>query len=175
MFQVFKRGFHTSRPVLGYLKGINPLLSADLLRVLRSAGHGDEIAIVDGNFPAASTALDCVEEDVIQMAGADAVQSLDAICAHFPLDYFDENPVLYMSPSKGTDYPDLGKQVHTEGNAVISEHSPGINIQPLERFAFYSRAKEAYAIVQASGERRPYGNWILKKGCIGQDGKDLKP
>lgn len=71
---------------MGILKNVPPLLSADLLYALRSAGHGDVIAVVDANFPASSTAVDCVIDDVIQLAGADTTQALDAILEVLPLD-----------------------------------------------------------------------------------------
>ena len=67
------------------------------------------------------------------------------------------------------------KEVHDAGNAVIEHHAEGISIEPLERFSFYERASTAFCVVQAVGERRPYGNWILKKGVVGPDGGDLKP
>lgn len=171
----FIKEFHSSSPRFGLLKNLNPLLTADLLHALRLAGHGDEIAVVDCNFPAQSIASETIAGEVIQLPGVDSVSAVDAICSVCPLDFFEECPVLYMYPSEGLEYPDLAKEVHEKGNAAIEAHAPGVAIQPLERFAFYDRTKTAFAIVQAGGERRPYGNWILKKGVVGPDGNDLKP
>ena len=156
----------------GLLKGVHPLLTPQLLYALRAMGHGDELAVVDCNFPARSTAKN---DDVVMLAGVDAVDALDAILTLMPLDYFEAPAAMFMSPEKGDALPPLGKQVHDAGNAAIERRASGISIQPLERFSFYERAQKSFCIVQAGGERRPYGNWILKKGVVGPDGNDLKP
>ena len=75
-----------------------------------------------------------------------------------------------MAPSPGNELPPLGKEAHDLGSAAIQKHAPGVAIEPCERFEFYDRSKQAYAIVQASAERRPYGNFILVKGVVGPDG-----
>jgi L-fucose mutarotase len=93
-------------------------------------------------------------------------------CPATPLIFFS---AFYMAPSPGNDLPPLGKEAHDLGAQAIQKHAPGVSIQPCERFDFYDRARTAYAIVQASGERRPYGNYILVKGVVGPDGNDLKP
>ena len=149
-----------SRP-FGLLKGINPLLTPSLLQVLRSAGHGDEIVVVDCNFPAASVAAETVTKVPVELAGADVVQAVDAICSIMPVDFFIDEPVLFMAPTPGDDLPPLGAEAHAQGTASIQAHAPGVNVVGLERFAFYERAKSAYAIVQAVGERRPYANFIV--------------
>ena len=81
---------------MGILKGIDPLITAELLYVLRSAGHGDVIAVVDANFPAASTAVDTIYEESVVLAGADLPQTLAAITSLMPLDLFVDDPVGVM-------------------------------------------------------------------------------
>jgi L-fucose mutarotase len=152
--------------------GLNYLF---FVSVLRSAGHGDEIAIVDCNFPAAECAMKTVSGEHIQLAGVDMVEALDAICSVYPLDFFVDCSVHYMAPSPGDDLPPLGKEVHDKGTAMIHSHADGVAVNPIERMKFYDRARASFAIVQASGERRPYGNFILTKGVVGPDGNDLKP
>jgi hypothetical protein len=88
------RPFHATAARLGLLKGMDPMLTADLLHVLRSAGHGDEITLVDCNFPAASTATKTVTGVPIVLAGCDLPTAVDAICSIMPLDFFVECPAL---------------------------------------------------------------------------------
>ena len=89
------RTFHASPAALGLLKGIDPLLTAELLHVLRSAGHGDEIVVVDCNYPASACAAETVYGEPVQLAGADMVEAVDAICSVMPLDFFIECPAQY--------------------------------------------------------------------------------
>ena len=86
------RPFHATAARLGLLKGMDPMLTADLLHVLRSAGHGDEITLVDCNFPAASTATKTVTGVPVVLAGCDLPTAVDAICSIMPLDFFVEPP-----------------------------------------------------------------------------------
>eukprot|EP00930_Biecheleria_cincta_P046573 TRINITY_DN32130_c0_g1_i1.p1 TRINITY_DN32130_c0_g1~~TRINITY_DN32130_c0_g1_i1.p1 ORF type:complete len:159 (-),score=22.94 TRINITY_DN32130_c0_g1_i1:124-600(-) len=158
---------------MGLLKGLDPLLTADLLYVLRAMGHGDELVVCDCNFPASTTATRTTSGKLIQLAGIGAPEAIDAICSVLPLDYFVSDPLLHMSPQEGVELPATGAKVHSTVQAAISKHCD-IQMQPLERFAFYERANKAYAVVQTA-ERRPYGCFILKKGVVGPDGKDLKP
>ena len=80
-----------------------------------------------------------------------------------------------MVPTPGTSTPELATEVHNKLKESIRKHASEVNISGLERFAFYDAARESFAVVQCSGERRPYGNVILTKGVVGPDGKDLKP
>lgn len=162
----------TSDVRMGILKGIDPLLTAEALYALRSAGHGDVIAVVDANFPAASTAVDCVIDDVIQLAGVDCTQAMAAIGSLLPLDLFVDEPVGKMVPSPGNELPPLGKEVHDEALAALGS---GFGVESIERFDFYAAANEAFAVFQCTGERRPYGCFLLAKGVVGPDGNDLKP
>ena len=158
---------------MGLLKGIDPLLTADLLWVLRSMGHGDKIAIVDCNFPAYEVAKKTTSGKLIQLA-VDLPTATKAICSVLPLDFFVDNPARFMGPSPGVGMPEEGKQVQVEAVDILMEQSPGTHCHLVERFQFYEEARTCFAVVQTM-ERRPYGNLILQKGVIGPDGNDLKP
>lgn len=133
---------------------------------------GDRIAIVDANFPAASTAKSCVMDQVIQLAGADCTAAMSAIGAHLPLDLFVKAPVAKMVPSPGNALPALGVEVHTEAIGALGS---SCGVEAVERFQFYEDAKKAFAVIQCTGERRPYGCFLLTKGVVGPDGNDLQP
>jgi L-fucose mutarotase len=139
------------------LKGIDPILGPDLLRVLRAMGHGDEIAIVDGNYPAEEHA-----KRLVRMDGHDASRILDAILSVMPLDQMVPEqifrPAAYGEPARM-------EPVFTDFDRVLQRHEPGRQLSVLVGDAFYSRVKACFAII-ASGERRLYGNLILKKGVI---------
>ena len=142
------------------LKGISPLLSPELLKVLAEMGHGDEIVIGDGNFPAASMGARCIRCD-----GHKVPDLLDAILQLFPLDTFVEKPVTLMQVVPGTvagDPPIWGKF-----REVVEKRAPGTKIDFIERFAFYDRSRKAYATIQ-TGEDALYACVILKKGVIGK-------
>lgn len=157
---------------MGLLKGIHPLLTADLLYILRSMGHGDEILVCDCNFPAASISKDTMSQKHIVLT-CNLPDALNAICSVMPLDYFQKVQCIYMAPEVGMVLPADGILVQDACIASIKEHT-NPEMEAVERFKFYNRAKKVYAIVQTL-ERRPYANFILKKGCIGPDGKDLLP
>lgn len=148
------------------LRGIDPLLTPELLMILRAMGHGDEIAIVDANFPAVSSALRLVRLD-----GANATQALGAILSLMPLDSFVEDPTACMQV---VGKPEQIPPAAADFQKIIDRLS-GFpkKITMVERFAFYDRAKQCFAIV-ATGERRLYGNIILKKGVIGPDGEVVR-
>mmetsp|Transcript_30767 Transcript_30767/g.35893 ORF Transcript_30767/g.35893 Transcript_30767/m.35893 type:complete len:163 (+) Transcript_30767:190-678(+) len=158
---------------MGLLKGIDPLLSADLLHILRSMGHGDKLCICDCNFPAASIATNTTSKKHVLLT-VSLPQALDAICSVLPLDHFVESAVCYMSPQQGVEMPFEGVKLNKKIEGIIDKHSTGVNMAPVERFRFYEEARECYAIVQTL-ERKPYGNVIFTKGVIGPDGQDLKP
>jgi L-fucose mutarotase len=160
---------------MGLLKGIDPLLTADLLHILRSMGHGDKLCLCDVNFPAASVATQTTSGKHILLAGVQLPEAVSAICSVLPLDYFVDYPIAYMSPQDGVEMPPAGVQVIRElKQAITQQANDNVNIQPLERFQFYDEARTCFAIVQTM-ERRPYGNVILTKGVIGPDGNNLKP
>jgi L-fucose mutarotase len=140
------------------LKNIDPLLSPDLLMVLRSMGHGDDIAIVDANFPAAAMA-----RRLVRLDGLTATDVTNAILSVMPLDDFVPEAAWRMEVVGD---PQAEQPIFDEFRAIIARHE-GSNsrVASLERFAFYEQAKAAYAIV-STGERRLYGNIILKKGVV---------
>jgi L-fucose mutarotase len=138
------------------LKGLDPLLSADLLYVLRAMGHGDELAIVDANFPAAT-----MGKRVVHLDGVSATQALEAILSVMPLDDFVDAPCARMEV---VDDPDAVPEVCRAFQEIIDRAEDGrFQLARIERFAFYERAREAFALV-ATGETRLYGNVLLQMG-----------
>jgi L-fucose mutarotase len=139
------------------LKNIPPLLGPDLLGILRAMGHGDEIAIVDANYPA-----DSAGPALVRLDGISATDILEAVLSLMPLDDFVDEAAIVMQV-----VGDAGARppVVAEFDAIVKKHEPAMKVSSLERFAFYERVKTGYAIVQ-SGERRLYGNILLKKGII---------
>jgi L-fucose mutarotase len=142
------------------LKTIDPLLGPDLLYIMRAMGHGDELAIVDANYPAYSAGPEVVTIEV------DAVRALDAILSLLPLDTFVPEACWRMQV---IDHPNQEEPVFAEFRAVIAKREgPQFKLAELERFAFYDRVKQSFAIVKTN-ERRLYGNVILKKGIVRPD------
>ncbi|QMU57418.1 MAG: ribose ABC transporter [Boseongicola sp.] len=140
------------------LRNIDPILSPDLLHALAAMGHGDEIVIADANYPAESAPPICIRAD-----GSDASAILRAVLSIMPLDSFVDDPATTMQVVGDPDaVPDAVKDFQK----VIDETADNpAQIVSLERFHFYDRAATAFAVVQ-TGERRLYGNIILKKGVI---------
>jgi L-fucose mutarotase len=148
------------------LIGIDPLLSPDLLMILRAMGHGDEIVIVDANYPAASNA-----RRLVRLDGADASQALAAVLSVLPLDSFVKAPANGMQVvGKPREIPPA---IADFQKIVDSRAGFPVKIARIERFAFYERAKTCFAVV-ATSDRRLYANIILTKGVIGADGKVVK-
>ena len=139
------------------LKGLDPLLSPDLLRVLRAMGHGDEIAIVDGNYPAEEHA-----KRLVRMDGHGAPRLMDAILSVMPVD--DMVPEAVWRPAAHGD-PKRMEPVFEDFTTVLMKHEPKQSITALVGEAFYNRVRNAFAIV-ASGESRLYGNIVIRKGVI---------
>jgi L-fucose mutarotase len=140
------------------LKGIDPLLNAELLHILRAMGHGDDLALVDRNFPAASVARRLVTLD-----GVDIPRAGRAILSVFPLDTFVDKPVLRMEMvGKANEVPEVQRQMQQAINEAEGKEWP---MGSLERFAFYEQARKAFAVV-LTGESRGYGCFLLKKGVI---------
>lgn len=143
------------------LKGISPILSPQLLKVLCEMGHSDTIVIADGNFPAETMGKNGI---VIRMDGHGVPEILEAILHVFPLDQYVEKPVSLMERVPGDDadvsiwktYEQMIEKEERRGTSVI---------QKLERFAFYEEAKKAYAVI-ATSETSQYANVILQKGCV---------
>lgn len=138
------------------LKDIDPLLGPDLLWALRAMGHGDEIAVVDANFPAESNS-----RRVCRIESADAVATVRAIVSVMPLDDF--GPAACRMAVVGA--PDETPPVVLDFEAELEAVGYGGPLTALERSDFYARAKGAFAVV-ATGETRLYGNLILTKGVV---------
>ena len=141
------------------LKGLPAILSPELLKILCEMGHGDELVIGDGNFPAASCA-----QRLVRLDGHGVCEILDAILRVFPLDTYVEKPVTLMEVVPGDDvetpiwdtYKDIIKKYDSRGDACVGN---------IERFAFYEEAKKAYAII-ATSEKALYANIMLQKGVV---------
>lgn len=145
------------------LQGISPLLSPDLLHLLASMGHGDEVVLVDANFPAASMAA-FQGHSPVTCLGVDTPTMLRAILPVFPLDKAVNEPAAVMIPQKGDPRIPGGLPEAAADICRLIEHH-GFACGQIERFAFYDRAKAAFGIVR-TGELRAYGNVILKKGVV---------
>lgn len=141
------------------LKGISPLLSPELLKILAEMGHGDELVIGDGNFPATTMGKRCVRCDG---HGANAV--LDAVLSLLPLDDFVDAPVTLMEVVPGS-IPDGEPPIWADFRATLTRREPNAKVGFEERFAFYERSRKAFATVQ-TGESALYACVILKKGVI---------
>lgn len=139
------------------LKGISPILSPELLKILMEMGHGDEITIGDGNFPAAS-----MGKRLVRLDGHGVTEVLDAILKLFPLDTYVEKPVALMQVLPGDNVDPV---IWKDYERVIKENEGEKEIEYIERFAFYERAKQSYCVV-ATGESALYANIILKKGVV---------
>lgn len=139
------------------LKGIDPVLGPELLATLRSMGHGDEIALVDGNYPGAEHARRLVRAD-----GHGVVRILDAILSVMPV---DDRVSQAIFRAVVPDRPDMPDPVHAEMIETCRRWEPAQTVIPLAPGLFYERVRAAHAIVQTS-EPRLYGNIILRKGVI---------
>ena len=140
------------------LKGINPIISPELLKILMEMGHGDEIVIGDGNFPAASVA-----KRLVRLDGHGVCDILDAILALMPLDAYVEAPAALMQVTPGDNIVPV---IWEDYKKIIKKYEPVNNkVEEIERFAFYDRAKDAYAVI-ATGETAIYANIMLQKGVV---------
>ena len=143
------------------LKGIPPILSPELLKVLCEMGHSDRIVIADGNFPTETMGKDGV---VIRLDGHGVPEILDAILQVFPLDTYTKQPVSLMEVMKGdtvktpiwNTYEDIISKHDDRGKTIIGT---------IERFTFYEEARKAYAII-ATSETALYANIMLQKGVV---------
>ncbi len=139
------------------LKNIPSIISPKLLKILMEMGHGDEIVISDGNFPAAAMA-----QRLVRLDGHGVPEVLEAVLELMPLDIYVDEPVALMEVVKGDTYV---PEIWDAYKAIIKEKEGQKKIANEERFAFYERAKKAYAVV-ATGETSLYANIILKKGVV---------
>ena len=136
------------------LKGVDKVLTGDLLKILCDMGHGDEIVVADANFPAESLA-----KRLVRVSGLDGVRVTEAVLSVFPLD-------TYSSPAIIMDLTESDKKKHMPLPTIWNSYENLCgSLEKMERYAFYERAKKAYAIIQ-TGEERQYGNLILVKGVV---------
>jgi L-fucose mutarotase len=139
------------------LIGLPPLLGPDFLATLRAMGHGDEIALVDGNYPAAEHARRLIRAD-----GHDVIAVLDAVLSVMPVDDFVPQALFRAVPAAS---PERLDPVHQEMERVCSARAPGFTLVGLLGPDFYPRVRAAYAVV-ATSEARLHGNIIIRKGVI---------
>lgn len=138
------------------LKGISPLISPELLKILCSMGHGDEIVLSDAHFPAAS-----FNTNVLRADGLKVADLLRAILPLFELDSYVPHPLIMMAPVEGDTLDPAVEESYMEAVRPTNPHIKSVD--RLERFDFYERTRKAFAVV-VTGETAKYGNIILKKG-----------
>ncbi len=139
------------------LKGIPKVLSPELIKILAEMGHGDEIVIADGNFPSENYGKRVVRAD-----GHGGAKMLEAVLTLMPLDTYAPENFLLMQVVPGDTVKPL---IWEEYRSIAKEKDPNVREGSLERFAFYERAKQAFAVI-ATGEEAIYANIILKKGVV---------
>ena len=145
------------------LKGIDPLLSADLLWVLASMGHGDDLAVVDANHPAEKIARATTSGRLIRLPGIAMDRAIAAILSVLPVDDFEPEPLRRMLVvGAPAEVPVIQSEVQTVIDHALGKPSAMAGI---ERFAFYEAASNAFAVVQC-GDPRPYGCFLIRKGVI---------
>lgn len=143
------------------LKGIHPLLSPDLLGVLMEMGHDDALVLADANFTAMSLAAG---KPVLRLPGIGMADAVQAVISLLPLAADLDHPVAFMQVG-GTQAP-YRSALQREVLGHLEPHFlSGQSAESLERFAFYERARTAYAFV-VTGERQPFGNFIVRKGVL---------
>ena len=141
------------------LKGISPILSPELLKIIAEMGHGDELVLADGNFPGTSIGRRCVRCD-----GHGCAEVMRAVVQLFPLDDFVDKPLAVMEVPKGM-FPGDQAPIWEAFHAAAELDMPGAQFDMMEHDAFLSRARNAYAVVQ-TGETALYGNIIIRKGVV---------
>ena len=142
------------------LKNIDPILSPQLLEALRAMGHGDDVCLVDANFPAESVAG---TRPIGRLDGISMNHAAHAIFSVLPIDTFVQHPMLRMEM---VGQPQELARVQVEVLAQARQHyDTALVMGSLERFAFYEAARKAFVVV-ATGDRRPYGCFLVKKGVI---------
>ncbi|BAI74170.1 fucose operon FucU protein (plasmid) [Azospirillum sp. B510] len=148
------------------LKGLDPLLSPDLLWVLAAMGHGDDLALVDANHPAEAIARATISSRLITLPGVTMARAARGILSVFPLDGYVPDPVRRMEVvGDPTALPTVQGEVQAEIDRAEGRPLP---LRGIERFAFYDAARRAFAVVQV-GDPRPYGCFLLRKGVIAGD------
>jgi L-fucose mutarotase len=150
------------------LKGIDPLLTPELLKVLAEMGHGDEIVIADANFTATTLAQGPHgPKPLIHMPGVDVLRTARAVLSLLPLDAMVERPVAYMQVGDTAEGYRSAQQRGVIAMLEAEGHARSDQCEATERFAFYDRVRRAHAIV-LTGELQPWGNFLFKKGVLGE-------
>ena len=145
------------------LRNFDNRLNADVIRCLRAMGHGDDLVICDTNFPADSVARHTLTRRLLRMDNLTAAEAVEAILSVFPLDAFVETPAERMEiMGKPAEIPPVQAEVQA---AIDKAEGRSWPMGSIERFAFYERARKAYAVI-VTGETRFYGCFMLKKGVI---------
>ncbi|MBI2718283.1 MAG: RbsD/FucU family protein [Rhizobiales bacterium] len=145
------------------LRNFDNRLNADVIRVLRAMGHGDDLVIADTNFPSDSVARHTVTGKLLRMDNLTAAEAASAILSVFPLDSFVEHPAERMEiMGKPNEIPPVQAEVQ---QAIDRAEGKSWPMGSIERFAFYERARKAYAVI-VTGETRFYGCFVFKKGVI---------
>ncbi|WP_312151230.1 L-fucose mutarotase [Paenibacillus odorifer] len=139
------------------LKGIPKLLSPELVCILMEMGHGDELVLADANYPGHS-----LNPRVLRYDGIGIPELLDAILELLPLDHYAEQQVAFMAVVAGDPTVPV---IWSTYETIIAKHDAEATIKQEERFDFYNRSKQSYAVI-VTGEEALYGNVILKKGVI---------
>ncbi|MBF9032619.1 ribose ABC transporter [Rhodobacterales bacterium HKCCE2091] len=148
------------------LKGIDPRLNAEVLHCLRAMGHGDVLVLADTNFPSDQVARHTVYGELLRMDNLTCAEAANAILSVFPLDTFVDDFAARMEVVDAPDeVPPVQAEVQAEIDAAEGEPRQMVSV---ERFEFYDRAREAYAVIQ-TGERRFYGCFLFRKGVIPPD------
>lgn len=148
------------------LRGLDPVLSADLLWVLASMGHGDDLALVDANHPAETIARATTSGRLVRLPGIAMDRAAKAILSVLPIDDFEPAPVRRMEVvGAPSEIPEIQREVQGVLDRALGTRAP---MAPLERFAFYAAAQKAFAVVQC-GDPRPYGCFLLRKGVVAGD------
>jgi L-fucose mutarotase len=143
--------------IYGMLTGIPPLLGPDLLHALRAMGHGDEIALVDANYPAAAQARRLIRADGLSM-----LDVLDAVLQVLPLDRVVPGAIFRAAPNND---PAQTGPIHRQIDALCARRAPGFTVTPLAGPDLYPRVGAAFALV-ATGEMQTFANVILRKGVV---------
>jgi L-fucose mutarotase len=150
------------------LKGINPLLNADVLYALRAMGHGDRLVVCDTNFPADSIARQTAFGELLRIDNVSAAQAIEAILSLMPLDTFIDDAAMRMEiVGQPQEVPLVQREVQAVIDRAEGRSWPLVGV---ERHAFYEKAKTAYCVI-ATGERRFYGCFLFSKGVIAPDGE----
>ncbi|SEE24674.1 RbsD/FucU family protein [Bradyrhizobium erythrophlei] len=150
------------------LKGINPLLNADVLYALRAMGHGDCLVVCDTNFPADSIARQSVLGRLLRIDNVSAAKAVEAVLSVMPLDTFVDDAAIRMEiVGQAQEVPPVQREVQAAIDRAEGRSWPLVGV---ERHAFYEKAKTAYCVI-ATGERRFYGCFLFSKGVIAPDGE----